>query len=142
MKYSTIFILTLVLLLPFGLGCDNDNNSNAQDMGEMEMPGTEIIDCPCFTKEDVLNMGKDSTEVICEGSNWGLLLLFQGNDESEANAQCNADGTDCTCGSGSLPNVSFKNTSAPEAAVCMGTLINSLVQFGRDEVFVLDCTFQ
>ena len=140
MKYRTFFILALALLLPLGYACDNNNNSNAQDMDE---PGTEMTDCPCFTKEDVLNMGKNSTEVICENSIWGLLLIFQGDDRSEANAGCSSTSTDCTCGAGSLSNVSFTNTSAQEAGVCIEILINSLVQFGRDsDVPVLDCTFQ
>ncbi|MCZ6791252.1 MAG: hypothetical protein O7C70_05595 [Candidatus Dadabacteria bacterium] len=139
MKYRTFFILALALLLPLGYACDNNNNSNAQDMDE---PGTEMTDCPCFTKEDVLNMGKNSTEVICKNSIWGLLLILQGDDESEANAGCSSTSTDCTCGTGSLPNVSFTDISAQETGVCFEILINSLVQFGRDGgVFVNDCTF-
>jgi len=77
MKYRTFFILALALLLPLGYACDNNNNSNAQDMDE---PGAGMVDCPCFTKEDVLNMGKNSAAVVCDFSNWGLLLEFQGDD--------------------------------------------------------------
>ena len=72
----------------------------------------------------------------------GLLLIFQGDDRSEANAGCNSTSTDCTCGAGSLPNVSFTDINAQETGVCIEILINSLVQFGRDGgVFVNDCTF-
>ena len=139
MIYRTIMILTFALLLPFGLGCDNDNNSNAQDMDE---PGT-MIDCPCFTKQDVLNMGKNSTAVVCDITNWALLLEFQGDEVFEANMFCNSDGTGCTCGSGKPPNVSFTDTSAPEATVCMEVLINSLVQSALDGgIMVNDCTFE
>jgi len=140
MRLQTIFIIALALFIPLSFGCDNDNNSNAQDMDE---PGVGMVDCPCYTKEDVLNMGNNSTDVVCIFANWGLILEFQGDDKFEANTLCNSDGTNCTCGMGKSSNVNFKNINAEDAGFCSTILINSLVQSALDGgIMVSDCTFE
>jgi len=60
-KYRNITITTkLYKAIYQNLNADarflSANNSNAQDMDE---PGTEMTDCPCFTKEDVFEYGQE-----------------------------------------------------------------------------------
>ena len=137
MKGSTFLLIPIVVLALTVLACDNDNSSIAQDM---ETPGADTMDCPCFTEEDIMDFPNNAKGVTCENVVWGFNLIADSTDTRQIIAQCSSGGTECDClGPGS--DNSFMDISLDEAGRCVHMIVNGLIQFGSDVVVSGGCSF-
>ncbi|GJM16650.1 MAG: hypothetical protein DHS20C13_19770 [Thermodesulfobacteriota bacterium] len=137
MKYHTIMILTLALLLPFSFGCDNDNNSNAQDMDDLGMPGPMTEECPCFTELEILEMGKNEVNNSCINTIWGLDFLPSIDKNIIFSASCMPDGTSCECQNGTTIT---NNISANEVGMCMENILGGMLLLSSEGLSI-ECGF-
>ena len=98
MKYRTIFILALALLIPISFGCDNDNNSNAQDMDGMEPPGAETPMNMTTAKGTVDAAGEGCTGIdgLATGDEVEVELTVTGMDEGDAKVTNTSTGDELT----------------------------------------------
>ncbi len=94
MKYKTLFILALILLLPLSFSCDNDTNSNAQPPpgGEEPMDMTQAVGTVDAAGDgcdgiDGLEVGdKVVTEIFLTGMSAGNVIVT--NFDTGQKAEC------------------------------------------------------
>ncbi len=109
-------------------------------MGELEMPGEEITDCPCFTELEILDAGENAEANFCTNTIWGLLLDFTSETDLVFSAMCKPDGTSCQCQKGPPNAQNGIDISANEVGACMQVQITGLILLAEHDIF-LACNF-
>ena len=128
-------ILPLLLILGI-IACDGETAGNAQDLGaDPNLPEEEMTVCPCFTEQDVVNLGDASTDIECANIVFGIALLFNSEGMPAITARCNSDGTGCMC---TDPSGEMDITQ-DAYAVCISNMISAIAQFNSESVKLVGC---
>lgn len=131
MRKSRLFLLPLLLLILAVAACDNDTSSNAQDI---EMP--EELDCPCFSRDDIVSAFNGIQLVQCQV---GSVSVSLGGSPADPDFEvaCDANISNCTC-----TNMgSSQDVDDLVATFCLLDIMNSTLQLSGVGVETLACDF-